>query len=113
MSERTGVITFKTKPMTLTGNAVKVGDKAPNFKCVGNDLSEVTLDQLVAIGKKHNIPVMEDLGSGALIDLSRYGLPKEPIVSERIRAGADVVSFSDGNDDGGQFFRGQSATADL
>jgi L-seryl-tRNA(Ser) seleniumtransferase len=54
----------------------------------------VTLDQLVAIGKKHNIPVMEDLGSGALVDLSRYGLPKEPIVSERIRAGADVVTFS-------------------
>ena len=64
-----------------------------NYKVVGFT-SEVTLDQLVAIGKKHHIPVMEDLGSGALIDLSRYGLPKEPIVSERIRAGADVVTFS-------------------
>ena len=66
---------------------------ASNYKVVGFT-SEVTLDQLVAIGKKHNVPVMEDLGSGALIDLSRYGLPKEPIVSERIRAGADVVTFS-------------------
>jgi L-seryl-tRNA(Ser) seleniumtransferase len=64
-----------------------------NYKVVGFT-SEVTLDQLVAIGKKHNVPVMEDLGSGALIDLSMYGLPKEPIVSERIRAGADVVTFS-------------------
>ena len=64
-----------------------------NYKVVGFT-SEVTLDELVAIGKKYNIPVMEDLGSGALIDLSRYGLPKEPIVSERIRAGADVVTFS-------------------
>jgi L-seryl-tRNA(Ser) seleniumtransferase len=64
-----------------------------NYKVVGFT-SEVTLDELVAIGKKHNIPVMEDLGSGALIDLSRYGLPKEPIVSERIRAGADMVTFS-------------------
>jgi L-seryl-tRNA(Ser) seleniumtransferase len=64
-----------------------------NYKVVGFT-SEVTLDQLVAIGKKHNIPVMEDLGSGALIDLSKYGLPKEPMVSERIRAGADVVTFS-------------------
>jgi L-seryl-tRNA(Ser) seleniumtransferase len=64
-----------------------------NYKVVGFT-SEVTLDQLVVIGKKHNIPVMEDLGSGALIDLSQYGLPKEPIVSERIRAGADVVTFS-------------------
>src|SRR6185503_6303463 len=35
-----------------------------------------------------------DLGSGALIDLSKYGLPKEPIVSERIRAGVDAVTFS-------------------
>jgi len=64
-----------------------------NYKVVGFT-SEVTLDQLVAIGKKHNIPVMEDLGSGALIDLNKYGLPKEPIVAERIRAGADVVTFS-------------------
>ncbi len=64
-----------------------------NYKVVGFT-SEVTLDQLVAIGKKHNLPVMEDLGSGALIDLSLYGLPKEPIVSERIRAGADIVTFS-------------------
>jgi L-seryl-tRNA(Ser) seleniumtransferase len=64
-----------------------------NYKVVGFT-SEVTLDQLVAIGKKQNIPVMEDLGSGALIDLSRYGLPKEPIVAEQIQAGADVVSFS-------------------
>ena len=54
----------------------------------------MTLEQLVAIGKKHNLPVMEDLGSGALIDLSLYGLPKEPIVAERIQTGADVVTFS-------------------
>ncbi|MBI2210315.1 MAG: L-seryl-tRNA(Sec) selenium transferase [Deltaproteobacteria bacterium] len=48
----------------------------------------------VAIGKKHKIPVMEDLGSGALIDISQYGLPKEPVVAERIRMGADIVTFS-------------------
>jgi L-seryl-tRNA(Ser) seleniumtransferase len=65
---------------------------ASNYKVVGFT-SEVSLDQLVAIGMKHKLPVMEDLGSGALIDLSRYGLPKEPLVSERIRAGADVVTF--------------------
>ena len=64
-----------------------------NYKVVGFT-AEVTLEQLVAIGKKHNLPVMEDLGSGALIDLSKYGLPKEPIVAERIQAGADVVTFS-------------------
>jgi L-seryl-tRNA(Ser) seleniumtransferase len=64
-----------------------------NYKVVGFT-SEVSLEQLVAIGKKYNLPVMEDLGSGAFIDLSEYGLPKEPVVSERIQAGADLVTFS-------------------
>ncbi len=64
-----------------------------NYKVVGFT-SEVTLEQLVAIGQKRAIPVMEDLGSGALLDLSQYGLPKEPMVSERIQAGADVLTFS-------------------
>ena len=56
--------------------------------------AKVTLKQLVTTGGKHRLPVMEDLGSGALIDLSRYGLPKEPIVAERIQTGADIVTFS-------------------
>ncbi len=64
-----------------------------NYKVVGFT-SEVNLDELVVIGKRHGIPIMEDLGSGALIDLGRYGLPKEPLVAERIDAGADVVTFS-------------------
>ena len=64
-----------------------------NYKVVGFT-AEVGLEELVAIGKKHGLPIMEDLGSGALIDLSRYGLPKEPIVAERIQGGADVVTFS-------------------
>jgi len=64
-----------------------------NYKVVGFT-AEVTLEQMVAIGRKHHLPVMEDLGSGALIDLSQYGLAKEPLVGERIQAGADVVTFS-------------------
>jgi L-seryl-tRNA(Ser) seleniumtransferase len=74
-----------------TGLLLKV--HASNYKVIGFT-AEVSLEQLVAIGKKHNLPVMEDLGSGALIDLSKYGLPKEPIVAERIQAGAGVVTFS-------------------
>jgi L-seryl-tRNA(Ser) seleniumtransferase len=64
-----------------------------NYKIVGFS-SEVTLPELAQIGKKYQLPVMEDLGSGALVDLSRYGLPKEPLVEERIALGADIVTFS-------------------
>jgi L-seryl-tRNA(Ser) seleniumtransferase len=64
-----------------------------NYKVVGFT-AEVSLEELVAIGKKRNLLVMEDLGSGAFIDLSKYGLPKEPIVAERIKAGAHAVTFS-------------------
>ena len=64
-----------------------------NYKVVGFT-AEVSLDELVAIGKRHQVPVMEDLGSGALLDLSQYGLPKEPIVAERVRLGADILTFS-------------------
>ncbi|MCX5800371.1 MAG: L-seryl-tRNA(Sec) selenium transferase [Candidatus Eisenbacteria bacterium] len=64
-----------------------------NFKMVGF-VSEVSLEELVGLGKSKKVPVMEDLGSGALIDFSLFGLPGEPLVSQRILAGADVVTFS-------------------
>jgi len=64
-----------------------------NYRIVGFS-SEVPLPELVAIGRQHGLPVMEDLGSGALIDLGRYGVPKEPLVGERVALGADVVTFS-------------------
>jgi L-seryl-tRNA(Ser) seleniumtransferase len=56
--------------------------------------AEVELEQLVTLGRQRRLPVMEDLGSGAFIDLSVYGLPKEPLVSERVKLGADLVTFS-------------------
>lgn len=64
-----------------------------NYRVVGFH-AEVDLPDLGAIGRKFNIPVMEDLGSGALVDLSHYGLPREPLVRERISLGADIVTFS-------------------
>ena len=60
----------------------------------GGIAAGIELPQLVAIGRRRGVPVMEDLGSGALVDLSRYGLPKEPVVADRIAAGADLVTFS-------------------
>ena len=48
---------------------------------------------LVQIGRERGIPVMEDLGSGSLVDLRPYGFPYEPTVQEVVDAGVDVVSF--------------------
>ena len=64
-----------------------------NFRVIGFT-SEVPVVDMVDIGKRHGIPVMEDLGSGSLIDLSPWGLPKEPTVQEIVQDGADVVTFS-------------------
>ncbi len=55
---------------------------------------EVRLPELVALGRRHGVAVVEDLGSGSLVDLSRYGLKKEPVVDESIKEGVDVVTFS-------------------
>jgi len=54
----------------------------------------VDLKELVKIGRRYSVPVIEDLGSGSLVDLSQFGLPGEPQVRESINAGADVVTFS-------------------
>lgn len=64
-----------------------------NYRILGFT-STVSLEELVSLGQKHDIPVIEDLGSGVLLDLSRYGLQHEPTVQESIKAGVDVVTFS-------------------
>ncbi len=64
-----------------------------NYRIIGFT-SEVPLAELVELGRQRNIPVMEDLGSGCLVDLSRYGLIKEPTVREVVATGVDVVTFS-------------------
>ncbi len=64
-----------------------------NFRVMGFT-SEVSLDELVRLGEKHHLPVMEDLGSGCWVDLSRLGLEKEPTVQEAIRTGVDLITFS-------------------
>lgn len=50
--------------------------------------------ELVTLGDELNVPVIADLGSGSLVDLSLYGLPKEPMPQELIAAGVSLVSFS-------------------
>lgn len=64
-----------------------------NYRIVGFTES-VSVAEMAEISKKHDIPFIEDIGSGVLIDLSKYGLTYEPTVQESIRNGADVVCFS-------------------
>ncbi len=64
-----------------------------NYRIVGFT-AEVSLAEMVAIGNAHQVPVMEELGAGALVQISLYGLPSEPLVSARIAAGAGLVTFS-------------------
>ena len=74
-----------------TGLLLKV--HTSNYSVVGFT-ADVSLEELVALGAKYQIPVMEDLGSGTFVDFSKYGLLKEPTVQESVAAGADVVTFS-------------------
>ena len=64
-----------------------------NYRVIGFT-SSVDLKELVKIGRRYSVPVIEDLGSGSLVDLSQFGLPGEPQVRASIAAGTDVVTFS-------------------
>ncbi len=64
-----------------------------NFEIVGFT-EQPSLEELVALGRRHNIPVMEDLGSGELFDLRNVGVRAEPMIADSLRAGVDVVTYS-------------------
>jgi L-seryl-tRNA(Ser) seleniumtransferase len=64
-----------------------------NYRVVGFT-AEVSSRELTALGRERGIPVMEDLGSGSLIDLRPWGFPYEPTVPEVVASGVDLVSFS-------------------
>jgi len=64
-----------------------------NYRVSGFTESVATAD-LVALGKKHNLKVLDDIGSGAMLDFNRFGFDGEPIAKASIAAGADLVLFS-------------------
>ncbi len=66
---------------------------ASNFRIIGFT-KEVSTEDMVKLGSRYGLSVMEDLGSGCFVDLSKYGLTGEPTVGEVIKAGIDVVTFS-------------------
>ena len=90
--------TNKTKPLDYrnaydperTGAFLKV--HTSNYRIVGFT-QEVTLKEMVALGKEYQVPVIYDMGSGLMADLSRYGVD-EPTVVDALNDGADVVLFS-------------------
>jgi len=74
-----------------TGALLKV--HTSNYRIQGFTHS-VSAEEIAAAAHQYNLPVIEDLGSGILYDLSEYGLPNEPTVKEGIEAGIDVLTFS-------------------
>lgn len=64
-----------------------------NYRILGFTES-VEIETLSKLGKEKNIPVIEDLGSGVFVDVSKYGLTYEPTVLDSIKQGADIVTFS-------------------
>jgi L-seryl-tRNA(Ser) seleniumtransferase len=76
---------------TRTGLLMKV--HTSNYEISGFTHS-VSVPELADLGRARSVPIAADLGSGSLIDMTRWNLPKEPTVQETVAAGADLVSFS-------------------
>ncbi len=74
-----------------TGVLLKV--HTSNYRVLGFTDS-VDIDELSKLSKEHDIPVIEDLGSGLFVDISKYGLSYEPTVIDSLNKGADIVTFS-------------------
>jgi len=74
-----------------TGLVLKV--HTSNYRIQGFT-AEVDASELADIAHKANVPLVHDLGSGTLVDLSRYGIEKEPTVHDTVLAGTDIVTFS-------------------
>lgn len=90
-TNRTYVSDYQAAIGPRTGLLLRV--HTSNFRVVG--FTETTaLEDMAALGRQYAIPVVDDLGSGALLETSVYGLAHEPTVQESVAAGADLICFS-------------------
>ena len=76
-----------------SGAALVMRAHTSNFKLVGF-IHQPELAELVELIHRFDVPFMDDLGSGALLDTTQYGLTHEPMVQESLQAGVDLVCFS-------------------
>ena len=90
-TNRTRISDYESAINENTGLILKV--HTSNFKIVGFS-EDVSINELVSLGKKHGIPVVYDLGSGCLLDLHRYGITTEPVIGEVLASGIDIVTIS-------------------
>jgi L-seryl-tRNA(Ser) seleniumtransferase len=74
-----------------TGALLRV--HSSNYRIAGFTKA-ASLEEMVTLGKKHGLPVIDDVGSGALLDFARFGFGGEPVVRQSIAEGADLVLFS-------------------
>ncbi len=90
-TNKTRIEDFERAIVDRTAALLKV--HTSNYIVVGFT-EQPTLAELVTLARRHGIPLIDDIGSGALIDFSKYGLDGEPVAAESIHAGADLVLFS-------------------
>lgn len=90
-TNKTHLSDYKTAINENTGAILKV--HTSNFKIVGFS-EEVGLGDLAVLAHEHDIPLIYDLGGGALCDLEKFGISDEPNVFDCVKAGADIISFS-------------------
>lgn len=90
-TNRTHLVDFENAISENTGVILKV--HTSNYKVIGFSKNVDSAD-LVKLGKEKDIIVMEDLGSGTMVDLSKFNIAYEPTVHECVKKGVDVVTFS-------------------